>query len=714
MMSPSRRSLRGRTTAFASLVIFLPLTRALAQPPGPPLEERLARLCERLEERRQVHHIPGMAIAVVKHDGIVLARGFGSCDLEKELPATEETIFAVGSTTKAFTAMLVAMLADEGVVSFDDPVSKHLPAFRLKDEAANAEVRLRDLLSHRTGLTRQTLLWFGTGVTQDEILERVPYAEPWAKFRTRFLYNNVMYMAAGLASARAAGVDWSELLRARLLEPLGMTHTTSSIRHLGEEPPVAQGYAWDGDKQRWRPQPWQNIDNVGPAGAINSNVLDMAQWLRLLLGRGVFGGKRLVSEERFNELWAEHNSAGPRVGYGLGWFLREWDKRKVIEHGGNIGGFSAEVGLLPEANLGFVLLMNLSAAGLQQECLAIVWQCLAGDLSADATSPEGVALTAEELKTYLGPFKWMELRATVTASIAASGRLCVQLPGQPVAELRWPDDEGRWRLMANPSIYITFQRESGYTPSLTLCQAGALIRMPRATEDAPPLLVEVDELIDRYVKAHGSEKVESVATFRLKGRVNVVHTGLEGTITMMGEGRDQFFFEIDFGRFGSMRGVLGNGAARVASVYHGFEELGENEVMTFRMQHPFVMFGDWRDFYEDIEVLGEELLGSEKVYRVRVKPFDGTAATMLVSVTTGELRGMRGRPALPVPAVPPETRFYDYREFSGFRMPTRFVAESEPTGRIVVQFESFETDIDLPQDAFALERPEGGGTASDE
>jgi len=216
-----------------ALVVSLTSCITPAVPPTPTtepgsLEQRLDLLVEQLEQQRQSLHIPGMAIAVVKDDELVLAHGFGVTNIETETAVTPETIFAIGSSTKAFTATLVGMLVDEGKMDWDDPITEYLPycEFDIDSEDENAEVTIRDLLSHRTGFVRMGLLFASGKIPREEVLHDATAAEPFAGFREKFYYSNVMYMAGGIAAEKAAGTDWDTLIADRIFEPLGMESTS--------------------------------------------------------------------------------------------------------------------------------------------------------------------------------------------------------------------------------------------------------------------------------------------------------------------------------------------------------------------------------------------------------------------------------------------------------------------------------------------------------
>ncbi len=457
---------------------ILLLSVAVAGQDEPTLKKRLDALSARLEERRAEFHIPGLAIAVVKDDKVIFARGFGHRDLEKKLPATPETMFAIGSTTKAFTATLIGMLGDDGKMDWDDPVKKHIPYFKLKDEGADAQITIRDLLCHRSGLTRLSVLWAANRVDRETILRQVREAEPYAPFRKRFLYNNVMYLAAGVATANAAGTPWAELLKQRVFEPLGMKRSHTSVAAMRKDPLASRGYTYDEDKEEWDERPMRELDAIAPAGAINSSVNEMAQWVRFLLGRGVFEGKRLISEERLAETWKAHVPAGAAA-YGFGWFVHPWRGREMYQHGGNIDGFAAMVALIPEEKLGFVLLMNVKASPLQDQCREIVFEALLGDPFKQAERA-GRKLTPEQLKPFLGTYHVPTLKVEAKV-LVKDGRLAVDVPGQTVYVLKWPDKDKRWVFELTSDIALTFEEAvDGKVPALIFHQVGSARLAPAA------------------------------------------------------------------------------------------------------------------------------------------------------------------------------------------------------------------------------------------
>ncbi|PYO36844.1 MAG: hypothetical protein DMD74_02880 [Gemmatimonadetes bacterium] len=259
----------------------------------------------------RVWDVPGLAVAVVKDDSVVLARGFGVRRMGDTARVTERTLFAIASCTKAFTAAALAMLVDSGKIAWDDPVSKHLTGFQLSDPYVTRELTLRDLLTHRSGLARGDGLWWATPYDRAEILRRVRYLQPSWSFRSRYGYQNIMFLAAGQIVPAVTGQTWDDFVRRRIFTPLGMTASNTSVAQLPPGGDVATPHEHFSGKLR--AIAWRNVDNVGPAGSINSNVIEMAQWVRLQLGNGVYRGQRLVSEAAVKEMRSPQGGEAGRL-----------------------------------------------------------------------------------------------------------------------------------------------------------------------------------------------------------------------------------------------------------------------------------------------------------------------------------------------------------------------------------------------------------------
>ncbi len=314
--------------------------------------------------------VPGIAVAVAKDGRIVLAEGFGVRDLDAGLPVTPRTLFAVGSCTKAFTTTSLALLADDGALDWDAPVKTYLPDFALRDPVASERITARDLVTHRSGLPRHDLVWYGSPASRPELVARLRHLEPTEDFRATWQYQYLMYLAAGYLAGRIAGQEWEGLVRQRLFAPLGMSDSNFSVARSQESADAARPYQ-ERDGQVTE-MPFRAIDAIAPAGAINSSVEEMGRWLLLHVNKGTVDGQRIVSEAQVAQLHAPQ-MVMPDPGkyaevslpsYALGWFVESYRGQTVVHHGGNIDGFSALVAFIQRTRIGVVALTNLNAVPL--------------------------------------------------------------------------------------------------------------------------------------------------------------------------------------------------------------------------------------------------------------------------------------------------------------------------------------------------------------
>jgi CubicO group peptidase (beta-lactamase class C family) len=316
-------------------------------------------------------NVPGMAMAIVRDDRIIYAEGFGFRNIEENLPVTTNTLFAVGSTTKAITTFVMGTLVDEGKLDWDKPVRRYLPELRLYDPQASESITPRDLVTHRSGLPRHDLVWYNnTNLTRGEIVQRLAYLEPSESFRAKYQYNNLMYVAAGYLVEQITGRTWEENVQQRVLAPLGMKRSNFSVRTSQSDNDFALPY--EEKKDKIKRMAFRNIDVVGPAGSINSSIFEMSQWLRVNLSKGKFSDHQLITAVTLADIHTPHMTTGASVerpeisqgAYGLGWFVDSYRGHRRISHSGGIDGFTARVTLLPDDNLGLVVLANIGATGL--------------------------------------------------------------------------------------------------------------------------------------------------------------------------------------------------------------------------------------------------------------------------------------------------------------------------------------------------------------
>jgi CubicO group peptidase (beta-lactamase class C family) len=315
--------------------------------------------------------VPGMGIAVVYKGELVLSKGYGKRDQKNDLPVTQNTLFAIGSSTKAFTTFTMATLANEGKLEWEEPVKNYLPEFRMHEPYVTRNITPVDLVTHRSGLPRHDLIWYGNqDASRKELVHSLRHLPLSADLRQKFQYNNLMYLTAGFLTEQLTGQSWENAVRESVLEPLEMERTNFSVTTSQKDDDFAKGYKEEDDKIK--PIPFRSINVMGPAGSINSSVEEMSHWMKMQLNQGTYKGKSLVSPSLIEMMHQPHMVTGGSsqhkeisdASYGLGWFIDTYRGHKRVYHGGNIDGFSALVTLFPNDDLGIVILTNKNGTGL--------------------------------------------------------------------------------------------------------------------------------------------------------------------------------------------------------------------------------------------------------------------------------------------------------------------------------------------------------------
>ncbi len=335
--------------------------------------------------------VPGIALAVVRGSQVILAKGYGYKDLEAKAPVTTKTKFAIGSVSKSFTVTGLAAQAKQGKLDWDRPVREYLPDFRMYDPMATERMTPRDLVTHRSGLPRHDLLW-GPGVlTREEIYHRLPYLEPTKSFRSYWQYQNLMFMTAGILSGKLNGTSWEETVRDLVFRPLEMSTADASVNDLKQSADYSFGYGLVPSNDSVIRLPYRNLDAIAPAGSINSNIEEMSNYLTMHLNRGKFRGQEIITEKDAREMqkpqmvmpkplswdtdeWPEISDEA----YGMAFFVWNYRGHKIVEHGGNIDGFSAELSFLPHDSVGVVVLTNMNGTAIRDFIPFLVYDRLLG------------------------------------------------------------------------------------------------------------------------------------------------------------------------------------------------------------------------------------------------------------------------------------------------------------------------------------------------
>jgi len=332
-------------------------------------DKRLKGLEKDLNEILELTKAPGFAVAIVEGRKIIYAKGFGYSDYENKIPADENTLYAIGSSSKAFTSSILGQLRQEDKLSFEESPLKYVTDLKFYNDEMNNNIIIKDLMCHRTGLPRHDFSWylFPTN-NKDSLLLRVEHHEPFTGVRQQWYYNNFMFLAQGVIAERITGKSWEDNIKERFFKPLGMTRSNVSIEELAKSSNAAFGYELKKDSIISK-MDYYNIAGMSPAGSINSSVNEMANWLLTWINKGKFNDEQILPEAYINEAISSQMVVSGALPdkefpdmhfstYGYGWFLSSYKGHYLVQHGGNIDGFSANVGFFPGDSIGVVVLTN--------------------------------------------------------------------------------------------------------------------------------------------------------------------------------------------------------------------------------------------------------------------------------------------------------------------------------------------------------------------
>lgn len=332
-----------------------------------PTDKRLSGLDTYVNQVLKDWHAAGVGIAVVEKDKVIYTGGFGFRDFENKQPVTGNTLFAIGSCTKAFTSAVLGKLQGEGKLDFDKKVTEYLPEVEFYNDQLTDHVTVRDMTCHRTGLPRHDLSWYLNPTSRDSLMKRVQYMEPSAGLRERWQYNNFMFLMQGVIAEKLTGKSWEANINEHFFGPLGMKTSNFSIWD-GKSADFAKGYRSD-ESDQIEPMDYYRIEGMGPAGSIFSSPEEMANWVMMWINGGKFNGQEILPERYVREamssqmvinagLPSKENPDVHMANYGMGWFLQSYRGHYLVQHGGNIDGFSAMTAFFPSDSIGIVVLVN--------------------------------------------------------------------------------------------------------------------------------------------------------------------------------------------------------------------------------------------------------------------------------------------------------------------------------------------------------------------
>ena len=474
----------------AVLVSFAGFVAAAHQPasppPAPPAEQtaatwteedvsaRIDGIRDRIETVIETQHGVAFGIGVVAGD-VQYATGVGARVLDG--PAADgDTLFAIGSITKTLTAAGVAHLVDRGDVAWDSRVADVFPKLRFKDPEATENATVGTLLSHSSGVRRTDMQWYLGTPTRQEIYDAFARSEPKNDFGAGFNYQNICFVAAGEMSAAIAGADtWEEYIDNVFLTPLAMNRANFTVAEHQADANHARGYRWDPVTDSHAEVTMFDIPNAAPAGALNASANEMTRWISLFLNDGVHDGTTIVSKESIDAMWTRRNAMSPVFGYGYGWILQPRGESRTVGHDGAIDGFHSSMLMMPDEDIGVIVLANSNAGAGASTVASMVLDALLADASDDQTLAEVDPNIALYAGTYEAPMFGKAIAVTLQ-----NGDLFIEIPGQGVFQLSKPHDDGRRHLLVNPQLEWEFRFDDEDTLThLVLHQQGLKFEYPR-------------------------------------------------------------------------------------------------------------------------------------------------------------------------------------------------------------------------------------------
>ncbi|MCG1035918.1 serine hydrolase [Polaribacter sargassicola] len=332
-------------------------------------------LDKKLTALQEVTKTVGFSVAIVKENEVIYSKGFGYSNLEKKIKTDENTLFAIGSSSKAFTVALLGIMEEEKGLSFNDSPKKYIPELNFYNKELNNEVTILDMISHRTGLPRHDFSWYLFPIeNKDSLLARVKYHKPFTGIRKQWYYNNFMYLAQGIITEKLTNKSWEENIRERFFKPLNMSRSNLNIKELQNTTNVSKGYVLENFTTN-KVIPYYNIAAISPAGSINSSAKEMSNWLKVWLNDGKFNDNQILPKKYIQKAMNPLMLVGSGIAdekfpdqhlnsYGFAWFTSSYKGHYRLEHGGNIDGFSANVALFPTDKIGIVVLTNQDSSAL--------------------------------------------------------------------------------------------------------------------------------------------------------------------------------------------------------------------------------------------------------------------------------------------------------------------------------------------------------------
>lgn len=669
------------------LMVASPFSVAKNASESNSIQARIERLNQLLEEQRVLHKIPGLSIAVVKDGEVILSKGFGLKDLEQNKPVTPSTIFQIGSASKAFTATLAGIRVDDGAINWDDPITKYLPEYKFFQHGKHLPLTIRDALSHNTGYGRNDTLWANPEIKPLEVIKAAPDAKPIAKYGSEFNYNNVMYLAAGMATAFDSSYKWAKVLEERLLKPIGMVNTTAEFPKVKSDPRLTLGYYWDDLDESYRILQKQDLGNIAPATGIYSNSEDMAKWLQFLLSKGKVNEKQLINPATIAETFKPTTKVSPIFSYGLGWYNGQYKGQRLIEHSGNGEGNSAQVALLPESNIGFALLTNVSITPLQTASINLVFDTLLNDLPKQKATSQDYSNYFGNYMADFGPNENIEYTFKMLGTKPA-----LNIQGQPLYLLKDMDETGKLYFEVTDQVAISFKtNNAGRAVAMILYEGGEKIELPKREANPNNIKLKLKEKserqkINRLLNINEQKKAfEALGMLRISGRLFQKQSGVTGDFHISTNGLFDYAIKQDYGKYGHVETKLFETNGINKRLRHSYQIKGKYFEQALR-EH-LVHFLYWDKIYKSISIK-ESSKPDEKIV-VNLKGQDLPDAKAIIDPKSAQVDSIKFIFVDPVWGQYPRKIIYsDYKTIAGVNIPHRIEIDDHETGITVLDIET--------------------------
>lgn len=665
----------GKFIKYTSAIVFVLFTQDVIA------ETRIERLEHLLKLQADLNKIPGIAIVIVKDGETLLSKGFGFKDIEKGVPVTKNTVFPINSLSKPITSILAGIRVDEKAINWDDKLADYLPTYSFNYLNEKVPITLRDALSHRTSYGRNDALWSNSQITRSEIIKAAPLATPVSVYGEQFNYNNVMYLAAGMATAHDYNFDWDTMLAKKLLKPLGMTSTSTNHAKVTQSGRLASGYYFSEIEQRHIKVAHKDRSNIAPATGIYSTATDMEKLLKFLLSDKNETGYSIIKPATLTEIFKPTSRVSPTFSYGLGWYVSEYNDETLLDHSGNGEGFSSVMALLPDSNTGFVILMNTTITPFQTTSINLIFDALTKEASNDTTKTADV-----DYSKFIGDYQanfWQFENVSFSFQMHGN-KPAINIPGQTTYMLKPPNADGKFLFELTDKVAVSFNYDKkGNVVSMTHHEEGQQFILPRKVESAESKKAAftlskkaADKLFNITQLQSQKVQYEGLGNIELQGSLIQKQSGVTGHFKLVLH-KEAWHLTQDLGKYGYLETKVSDNGGFNKRLRHEYQ-LKSNLLKQAYREHP-LNFLYWDQLYETVKLSPPKLENNE--LKATLDSAYLTSVNASINTSSGLVERISMQFIDPVWGTYPRSITYaDYRLYCGLYMPMEFAIDDHETG----------------------------------